>query len=105
MTTFLMLGNYSTEAIGQISAGRTKKVKDLVARHGGKIVSMHALLGGFDLAFLVELPEAGSAIAVSVALARETGISFQSYQAIEVSEFDKLVGGTARRPAKKKRRK
>ena len=91
MATFLMLGKYSSEAIGEISSGRTAKAKALIRKHKGKTKSIHALLGGYDLAFIVELPDVAAAMRVSVDLARETGISFTSYPALPVAEFDKLM--------------
>ncbi len=37
MTTFLMFGNYSQDALKSISAKRTDKANALIKKHGGKI--------------------------------------------------------------------
>lgn len=92
MAKFLMLGKYSQEAIKGITAERTNRVKDTIEKGGGKINSMFALLGNYDLVFLVDFPGIQEAIKTSVALTKLTGISFTTSPAITVEEFDKLVG-------------
>ncbi|MFH1753232.1 MAG: GYD domain-containing protein [Candidatus Omnitrophota bacterium] len=92
MAKFLMLGKYSVDALNSISTDRTKKVTGIIEKNGGKVESMYAILGKFDLAFVVDLPSVQGAIKTSVDIARATGISFKSYPAVTVSEFDKLVG-------------
>ncbi|MCM8791815.1 MAG: GYD domain-containing protein [Candidatus Omnitrophica bacterium] len=89
---FLMLGKYSLEAIKGIKKERTRKVISLIEEKNGKIESMFALLGSYDLAFLVDFPSVKEAISTSVEITRRTGISFNSLPAITVEEFDKLVG-------------
>lgn len=52
---------------------------------------MYALLGSYDLMFIVEFPSDKEAIKTSVEITKLTGISFTTSVAIEVDEFDKLV--------------
>ena len=92
MAKFLMLGKYSLEAIKGITAERTKKVVSVLGESGGKIDSMYALLGTYDLAFVVDFPGTSQAMKASVALTKLTGISFTNLPALTVEEFDKLVG-------------
>jgi uncharacterized protein with GYD domain len=56
MAKFLMLGKYSSEAVKGINPERTKKVTAAIEKAGGKVNSMYALLGAYDLVFIVELP-------------------------------------------------
>ncbi len=91
MATFLMLGNYSAKAMKGISAARTNKAKDIIKKQKGKILSLHALLGQYDLALMVELADVESAMKVSIALGKATGIGFTSLPAVEVKVFDKLA--------------
>jgi len=44
MAKFFMYGKYSQEAVKGISADRTKKALDAIAKAGGKVNSMYALL-------------------------------------------------------------
>ena len=91
MAKFLMLGKYSLEAIKGVSADRTNKVVDAIKKAGGKIDSMLALMGKYDLAFLVEFSGIPEAIKASAALTKLTGISFTTSPAITVEEFDKIM--------------
>ncbi|MCX7910099.1 MAG: GYD domain-containing protein [Endomicrobia bacterium] len=92
MKKFVMLGRYSLEAIKNISSSRTKKVLEIIKNNKGKVDAMYALLGSYDLMFIVEFPSDKEAIKTSVEITKLTGISFTTSVAIEVDEFDKLVG-------------
>ena len=49
MSTFIMFGRYSQDALKGISAKRTEKAREIIEKAGGKILSMYALLGKIDL--------------------------------------------------------
>ena len=91
MATFLMLGNYNKEAMEGISAERTKKAEKIISEQKGRVLSLYALLGQHDLALLLELPDVESAMKVSIALGRATGVGFTTLPAVDVSVFDKLA--------------
>jgi uncharacterized protein with GYD domain len=93
MPTFFMLGKYSSEAVKGISADRTGKAVDLIKEHGGKVKSMYALLGAYDLAFIVDLPGTQEAMKASIALGKLTGISFSTAAALPVEDFDRMIAG------------
>ncbi|GAG79187.1 unnamed protein product, partial [marine sediment metagenome] len=44
MTTFLMFGKYSSEAIKGISGARTAEANNLIKKNGGEVISQYALL-------------------------------------------------------------
>jgi len=92
MAKFLMLGRYSSEAIKGIAADRTKKVLEAIEKAGGKVNVMYALLGIYDLVFIVDFPGIQDALKASVGLAKLTGIGFTTSPAVPIEEFDKLVG-------------
>lgn len=91
MAKFLMLGKYSQEAIKGITAERTSKVAEAITKAGGKADAMYALLGNYDLVFIVDFPGIKEAIKASVALTKLTAIGFTTSPAISVEEFDKTV--------------
>jgi uncharacterized protein with GYD domain len=91
MPTFIMFGKYSSEGVKEISADRTVWAFNLVREMGGKVKDMYALLGEHDLLFIVDLPGIPEAIKASVALSKQTGITFTTSPAITGEEFDKLV--------------
>lgn len=94
MATFLMLGKYSPEAAKAISAVRTEKATALIKKLGGELKSAYALLGAYDLMMLVELPGIEEQVKTSLALQKLTGISFVSFPAVTVEQFDRLAGQT-----------
>lgn len=91
MAKFLMLGKYSTQAIKGLSAERTKKVVETIEKSGGKVNAMYALLGNYDLAFVVDFPGTSEAMKASVTLSKLTDIGFTTSAAVTVDEFDKLT--------------
>lgn len=95
MTTFIMTGKYSAEAIKQISGERTTIALEIVKQCGGKFVAAYATMGDTDLLAIVEFPGVNEAMKASVALNKALGISFSTVPALRVEDFDKLVGGKA----------
>ena len=90
MSTFILFGTYSTEAMDDIGSDRTKQAVAIIEQLGGKVKAIYALLGELDLLIIVELPNPESAMKVSVALTKATGIGFTTSQAVEVGDFDTL---------------
>lgn len=91
MTTFLLFGKYSSNALKNASATRTRKAEHLIGRFRGKVKAMYALIGQYDLLIVVDLPGIEEVIKVSTGLMELTGITFTSVPAISVNEFDKLI--------------
>ena len=91
MAMFFMFGNYTYEAIKEMSIERTQQVVSEINKLGGEVLAMHALLGEYDLLFCVTLPNVEIAIKASVALNRLTGISFTTSPAVTVETFDKMM--------------
>lgn len=93
MATFIMLGQYSSEALRLVSRQRTEKAVELIERFGGKVNAMYATLGKFDLVFIVAFAGVNEAMKTSVALGKLTGIAFRCLPAVTVQEFDALTAG------------
>jgi len=91
MATYFLMGKYSQQALGQLSADRTNKSKALVEKCGGKIKSIHALLGATDLVVVAELPGTKEAMKASIGLSKLLGVGFSTSEALAVEEFDKIV--------------
>jgi uncharacterized protein with GYD domain len=92
MSTFFMFGRYSKEALDKVSVERTRQARQLIEKLGGKLKAVYALMGEYDLAMIVELPNMAVAMQASIALKRMTDISFFTSAALPVEEFDQLVG-------------
>ena len=91
MAKFFMYGKYSKEALASISTDRTSKALDVIARAGGKVSSMYALLGKYDIVLIADFPGVAEVMRASIALNKLTGISFTSFPAISIEEFDKIM--------------
>ena len=92
MATFFLFGRYSAEALSKVSAERTQKAHKLIEGLGGKVVGIYGLLGEHDLVIITELPSMTEAVKASIALRRETNISFFTTAAMPVEQFDQIVG-------------
>ena len=92
MPIFMFFGKYSSESLKDISSERTDRAVNLIKKHGGKVISMYAVLGEHDLVFTLDFPDAEKAMATSVELNKLTGISFTTSPVVEVEKFDKIVG-------------
>ena len=91
MATYFFFGNYSRDAVKGINAKRTAKAEALIEGFGGKLRSVYALLGQFDLVIIAELPGIQEAMQVSVEISKETSISFVTSPALPVADFDSLM--------------
>ena len=92
MPIFMFFGKYSSESLKNISSERTDRAVKLIKKHGGKVISMYAVLGEHDLVFTLDFPDTEKAMATSVELNKLTGISFTTSPVVEVEKFDKIVG-------------
>lgn len=90
MATFLMLGKYTTHALEAVSSARTQKAVKIIEAAGGKVKSIHVLLGEHDLAILADFSETNKAVKASLELTKLTGIGFSTSAAVPVEEFDKM---------------
>ena len=91
MEIFFMFGKYNPEALREMSIQRTEQVLEEIKNLGGRVNSMHAILGDYDLLFCVNLPGLDAAMKASVALTKATSISFTTYPAITVEAFDRIM--------------
>jgi uncharacterized protein with GYD domain len=92
MAIYFMLGKYSESAVKEISSDRTEKTVGLIQELGGKIRSMYALLGEHDVVLIVELPTLETAMKASLGITLLTGLSFKTYPALAVDDFDRVIG-------------
>jgi len=91
MAKFFMYGKYSKDALTEISKDRTSKALEVIAKAGGKVNSMYALLGKYDIVLIADFPGVSEVMKASIALNKLTNISFVSFPAISIEEFDKIM--------------
>ncbi len=91
MAKFFMYGKYTKDAMVDISADRTKQALDAIAKAGGKVNSMYALLGKYDIVLITDFPGVAEVMKASVALNKLTNIAFTSFPAITIEEVYKII--------------
>lgn len=91
MATYVMFGVYPQDSIKKISAQRTKQMRELIQKHGGRLISAYALLGEKDLLLMVEFDNVEQVMKTSVALSKILDISFSTSEAVSVEEFDRIT--------------
>jgi uncharacterized protein with GYD domain len=91
MAAFFMFGRYSADSVKHISPDRTREACQAIERLGGKVRSIYALLGEYDLVFIVDLENMTDAMKAAVVLGRLTGICFSTAAAVPVEEFDRII--------------
>ena len=84
MSTYSMLGKYSTDAVKKISAERTKKSTAIVKKCGGQVKAIYALLGDIDAVAIVDFPGVKEATKASVELTKMLGISLTTAPAVTI---------------------
>ena len=92
MSTYLMFGKYSMDAVKAVSAERTEESMALIKQNGGEFKGGYALLGDIDLVLIVDMPDTEHAMKTSAALSNLLGISFSTAPAVSVADFDKMMG-------------
>ena len=92
MSTYLMFGKYSMDAVKAVSAERTQESMALIKQNGGEFKGGYALLGDIDLVLIVDMPDTEHAMKTSAALSNLLGISFSTAPAVSVADFDKMMG-------------
>ena len=93
MATFIMFGSYSIDAVGKVSAQRTKEATAVIGDIGGEVKAGYALLGEDDLILIVDFPGVKEAMKGSVELTKLLGIAFTTAPAVTMDEFDELIEG------------
>ena len=92
MQVFFLMGKYSSDSMKDMSVVRTEKATALIKELGGKVRDMYALLGGYDLCLIVELPDVETAMKASLGISLFTGVSFSTFPAVSVADFDRIMG-------------
>ena len=91
MTTYILFGKMSVNAVRDISSVRTMKSVAIIEEYGGRIQAIYALLGGADVLAIIDFPGMNEAMKASIELTKLLGIAFSTSPAMTVDEFDKLA--------------
>jgi len=91
MTTYILFGKMSVNAVKDVSSVRTMKSIAIIEKYGGQIQAIYALLGGADVVAIIDFPGMNEAMKASLELTKLLGIAFSTSPAMAIDEFDKLA--------------
>lgn len=91
MTTYILFGKMSVNAVKDISSIRTMNAVTIIEKCGGRIQAIYALLGGADVLAIIDFPGMNEAMKASLELTKLLGIAFTTSPAMTISDFDKLA--------------
>ncbi|OGO07342.1 MAG: hypothetical protein A3K46_03230 [Chloroflexi bacterium RBG_13_60_9] len=91
MSTYILFGTYSQDALKKISPRRTAGAAALIKKHGGELKAGYALLGKVDIILIADFPDNAKAMKASIELTRQLGIGFQTAPAVSVEFFDNMM--------------
>ena len=91
MSTYLMFGKYSLDALKSVSAKRTDQAIALIKQNSGELTAGYVLLGEIDLVMIVNFPDMQSAMKASMALSKLLSVSFSTLPALSTTDFDNLL--------------
>ncbi len=93
MATFLMLGKYTDKAMETIgeSGERLKKFKELCQGEGGKVISHYLLMGKYDVACVIEAPNAETMAKIALVVGNRGFVRTQTFCAFTEKEQMEMV--------------
>ena len=92
MPTYLWSGSYTAEgAKGLANEGGTKRraaVQQMVQKAGGRLHAFYFAMGEADVYVVAELPDAATAVAVSLAVNGSGAVNLQTTLLLSPEDFD-----------------
>lgn len=92
MPTYLWRGSYTAEgAKGLANEGGTKRraaVQQMVQKAGGRLHAFYFAMGEADVYVVAELPDAATAVAVSLAVNGSGAVNLQTTLLLSPEDFD-----------------
>ena len=94
MAHFLMLGKYTEKGMNGIreSGDRIKRFKELCLEEGAKVISYYMLMGKYDVACIIEAPNADTAAKIALVVGKRGNVRTQTFCAFTEQEQVSLVG-------------
>jgi len=93
MPTYIVLSTLSEQGLQTLRANpeRLLEVNRDVEELGAKVMHQWFMLGPFDFLNVLEAPDAATVARVSIALGARGSVHTQSYEAIDVEAFLKIL--------------
>ena len=93
MPTYLTLGKYTAQGLQNIKDApkRAEVFKAAAAAAGAKVKELLWLEGEYDLMVLLEAPDADTAIALGLGVAKQGNVTGLRMRAIDASEMERIL--------------
>lgn len=94
MATFIALINFTDQGVQAIdkTLDRAAEFEKLAAQHGGKIRELYWTLGGYDGAIVFDAPDAQTATAIELSVARKGNVRTKTMQAFDRTQMQAILG-------------
>ena len=92
MPKYLMEATYGVEGVKGLAkeggSSRKKTIESLVQGMGGKLESFYYSFGHSDVYLIVDLPDAASAVAISLAVNQSGAVQLKTHVLLSTEEMD-----------------
>ena len=94
---YLCLARWTKEGLEKIkdSPSRLDAAKKAVESSGGKLKDFYLLIGQYDMAFVVEMPDDATLARVNLSLAMQGSIRTETLRAFTEDEYRKIISGVS----------
>ncbi len=93
METYVILGNYTQQGIGNIKEGpaRIEAVRRGVEAAGGKFLGWYLTMGRYDFVVITQAPDSATAATMILATGAQGNVRTETLRAFTEEEFKGLV--------------
>lgn len=97
MANFMMLGHYTDKGMNSIkdSGERIKKFRDLCESEGAKLISYYLLMGRYDVACVIEAPNADVVAKIALVLGHRGNVRTETMCAFTEKDQINMVSKMA----------
>ena len=95
MPSYLSLASWTDQGIRDLKSApdRLDAVKEGVQAAGGRVIFFYMLMGEYDIAMLIEMPDDDAAAQVALRAGMSGNVRTQTMKAFTEEEFRTVIGG------------
>ena len=95
MPSYLSLASWTDQGIRDLKSApdRLDAVKEAVQAAGGRVIFFYMLMGEYDMAILIEMPDDDAAAQVALHTGMSGNVRTETMKAFTEEEFRTVIGG------------
>ncbi len=95
MPSYLSLASWTDQGIRDLkdAPDRLDALKEAVSAAGGRVIFFYMLMGEYDMATLIEMPDDDAAAQVALRTGMSGNVRTQTMKAFTEEEFRTVIGG------------